>query len=281
LKKLNLDLDYISELNNRRQSKGKPNRKSTELQFREFLRYRHRQYKGSNGKSYVESNDKNAGFSRVADSPQMRQIRREEEAREIQREMEEEREIRREMIQDPEGKISELLDSFNNINEETATLIEVKDIVDELQILQDVLKKQAEVLTSFTSHFQNPPLQHQPLQHPPLQSPPLQSPPLQSPPLQNSPLRIMNQLNVNVNSQSDEMKALLQEAIEYEKAVITIQVFIFDYFLFLTDRPTSRTQDQTSDCFRGQNNENASGARRQARKGRRLRGQFSICHTLI
>jgi hypothetical protein len=57
--------------------------------------------------------------------------------------------IEKEMIEDPEQKISDLLDSFNNITEETSQLIEIKDIIDELEIINEVQTEQIKVSTKF------------------------------------------------------------------------------------------------------------------------------------
>jgi hypothetical protein len=53
--------------------------------------------------------------------------------------------IRSVMIEDPQKKISQLLDFFNDITTETAQLIEVKDIIDELKPIVEIQQKQVEV----------------------------------------------------------------------------------------------------------------------------------------
>lgn len=59
------------------------------------------------------------------------------------------RQERRGLIIDPEEWITRLLDSFNKITEETSQLIEVKDIIDELNMIYEVQKEQARVIEDF------------------------------------------------------------------------------------------------------------------------------------
>lgn len=61
------------------------------------------------------------------------------------------RKYRMEMVEDPETQISKLLDSFNDITKETSQLIEIKDIIDELDMLGEVQKEQTKVLGDFTA----------------------------------------------------------------------------------------------------------------------------------
>lgn len=61
----------------------------------------------------------------------------------------EKRMLERQMVADPEKKISELLDKFNNITEETKQLIEVKDIIDELKMIYEIQGEQNTVVRQF------------------------------------------------------------------------------------------------------------------------------------
>jgi len=56
-----------------------------------------------------------------------------EDIKREQKKSEEIRNQRLEMLVDLDKKISEILDSFNNITEETTQLIEIKDIINELR----------------------------------------------------------------------------------------------------------------------------------------------------
>jgi hypothetical protein len=57
--------------------------------------------------------------------------------------------IHQAMVKDPDKKISELMDAFNNITQETKQLIEIKDIIDELKMILEIQEAQGKVLSDF------------------------------------------------------------------------------------------------------------------------------------
>ncbi|KAH8588879.1 hypothetical protein B0O99DRAFT_746454 [Bisporella sp. PMI_857] len=133
----NADLEYLSMLYKRVQDRHKRGKEYTEMEFRRFLEQKFRKSHGDLETDWSDS-DGEMFSSRRRYTRYMRYTRwREHE------------ELKAEMIEDPEKKISELLDSFNNITEETSQLIEVKDIIDELKMILEVQDEQNKVLDDF------------------------------------------------------------------------------------------------------------------------------------
>lgn len=111
--------------------------------FRRFLSDRTRKSLKSKDSDSDDSDDEEEPTS-------LKQLRRQEKERKerfIDRQID--RQTGAQMIQDPEKKISELLDTFNNITNETAQLIEIKDIIDELKMIYEVYDEQYKVIDSF------------------------------------------------------------------------------------------------------------------------------------
>jgi hypothetical protein len=69
---------------------------------------------------------------------------------EIEKKKQEIIKIKSEMIQDPRTKILILLGFFNDITTETAQMIETKDIIDQLNPIVEIQKKQVEVYDKFS-----------------------------------------------------------------------------------------------------------------------------------
>jgi hypothetical protein len=123
-KKFNEDLEYLSKLYDRvlhkrkeeqqggrlesyRSRRKKAREDNVDKEFHKFLLRRSRKSRKSNATS-SDNSDYEVTFNRTQNSWRRRRMQMEETWRE-------ERESRIKMIEDPEKRISELLDSFNNI----------------------------------------------------------------------------------------------------------------------------------------------------------------------
>jgi flagellar hook-basal body complex protein FliE len=140
-KNFNADLAYLSMLYERVKNRHTERKEYTEKQFRLFLKRRFRKSRGDEDTDSSDS-DGEPFFSNHLHARRRRRMRwREWHERPI---------VAKEMVEDPEKAISALLDSFNNITEETTQLIEVKDIIDELKMIHEVQDEQMRVLGDFT-----------------------------------------------------------------------------------------------------------------------------------
>lgn len=158
-KKFNEDLEYLSKLYDRVLHKGKEEQQGGRLELyeyrrgkarednvdKEFYKFLLRRSRKSRKGNAADSDDSGyeVYFNRTQYSRwhrmQMKETWREKERTEI----------KKKMTEDPEKRISELLDSFNNITEETSQLIEVKDIIDELNMISEVQKEQLKIVRKF------------------------------------------------------------------------------------------------------------------------------------
>jgi len=137
-KKFNASLEYLSQLYIRIDPNKSKNEKAVaETKFRDFLKTRNLKPDASE----VDNDDDEQDLSPVQKF--WRQNDKDD------KEWMEKQDLERKMIEDPEKKISKLLDSFNNITEETKQLIEVKDIIDELNMILEVQTDQLKVITDF------------------------------------------------------------------------------------------------------------------------------------
>jgi hypothetical protein len=185
-KKFNASLEYLSQLYIRIDPNKSKNEKAVaETKFRDFLKTRNLKPDASE----VDNDDDEQDLS-----PMQKFWRQNDKD---DKEWMEKQDLERKMIEDPEKKISKLLDSFNNITEETKQLIEVKDIIDELNMILEVQTDQLKVITDFRN-----------------------SSSMKS----NETDFVMYRLTESLEYQRSEVNALLNKADDTMKAVRKVQV---------------------------------------------------------
>lgn len=139
-KKFNASLDYLSHLYDRVSGQSK----HTESRFRDFARDRVIKFYNKDDDDLSSDGGGNIIKSR-------RNLRRIE--LKLINGGRVKRGVQRAMANDPEKEISRVLYSFNNITQETAQLIEIKDIIDELKIIREVQEEQIKVMEDFTANL--------------------------------------------------------------------------------------------------------------------------------